>query len=671
MSNEDAAELLVDRVAVIKCHHCQAQIDVARAVPFAVVKCPECGHDLPVPAILGNFVLFKVVGKGAMGAVYQGFDQTLKRHVAIKLILGSLGEDKVFVDNFMREARALAALNHVNVVQIYSCGTEKGQPYIVMELIVGERFDELILESGVVDERRLLDIAKGVAKGLRAANAIGLVHGDIKPQNILMDQQGTPKVVDFGLARSSEAEPTDAEIWGTPYYIAPEKARRQREDHRSDIYCLGATLFHALAGFPPFDGETARDVVLKRLREKAPDIQQIRPELHDETAHLIARMLEAEPIRRYPTYDSLMADIDAAILAAERGPRQLAPPPKRIPLLVKLFLIVLLVGGAIYGFVLRPQPEPEPEPEPPQGRTVMRVVNGKLQPVFIPEQKKLGSISVPTSVPVSTSMPQTVTASEEAEEVVDEGGGERTVAFTRVPPAGYVELIITADEGGGADATIFANNKRENFGLQPELLVGKEGSTLNGKVYLKFDLRPINLYKCSQPFLILTATRDWELNTSYPAKVQLYGLTTTRDWDEGEGGNVTRLSGPITWNNAPGNLDKHTFEMSATGATQLMVRTFKDPVRAGESLYFPVFEGQTAAVDDGLTSLSGSVVSAEAVAATSDEQQRFLEFLQGDEDKVVSLVLTLDNGNMRPPLFFASRQNTNYPSAKISFFLKP
>ena len=207
-----------------------------RDSPFSVVHCPSCGAELPVPAVLGNFVLFKTIGKGAMGAVYQGFDQTLKRHVAIKVILQTLGEDTVFVDNFIREAQALAALNHVNVVQIYSCGKEKGHPYIVMEMISGERLDDMMAKRGALNEKRVLEIALDVTNGLKAANEIGLIHGDIKPQNILIDQRGTAKVVDFGLARNVDAETDTAEIWGTPYYIAPEKARRQKEDHRADIY---------------------------------------------------------------------------------------------------------------------------------------------------------------------------------------------------------------------------------------------------------------------------------------------------------------------------------------------------------------------------------------------------------------------------------------------------
>jgi serine/threonine protein kinase len=287
-----------------------------------------------------------------MGAVYRALDQSLGRYVAIKVMRKALGDDKHFVENFFREARAAAALNHRNVVQIYSCGEEKGQPYIVMELVGGGRLDAIIAEGNPMDEVRAVEIGVDIAEGLKAANDVGLIHGDVKPANILFDNQGTAKVVDFGLARFVTWQQDNTEIWGTPYYIAPEKARGQKVDHRSDIYSLGATLYHVLGAKPPFDGKTATDVVLARLKNPAIGLRVIRPSLQPETADVIARMLEADPFMRYPTYASLLADMREALRVAKTEQRAIHKKTKKSrvgPLLVTAISLVagiaLLLGG--------------------------------------------------------------------------------------------------------------------------------------------------------------------------------------------------------------------------------------------------------------------------------------------------------------------------------------
>jgi serine/threonine protein kinase/tetratricopeptide (TPR) repeat protein len=329
-------------------------MDVSGVAPFSTVECPDCATRQKVPMRLGSFLLLEVLGKGGMGVVYRALDQSLGRYVAIKVMRRALGEDKQFVENFFREARAAAALNHRNVVQIYSCGEERGQPYIVMELVGGGRLDATISNGNMMDEVRALEIGVDIAEGLKAANDVGLIHGDIKPANILFDKHGTAKVVDFGLARfmswKEEAPPT--EIWGTPYYIAPEKARGQKVDHRSDIYSLGATLYHALGAKPPFDGETASEVVLARLRNPAIGLRVIRPTLQPETADVISRMLEGDPFMRYPTYASLLADLREALRVAKQEHRTLhkkvqksAAAPFIVAGVVVLALFALLVGA--------------------------------------------------------------------------------------------------------------------------------------------------------------------------------------------------------------------------------------------------------------------------------------------------------------------------------------
>jgi hypothetical protein len=315
--NDESMEILADRVDRIACGKCGKVIDVSELASFSDVNCPHCGTQQKVPAVLGSFLLAEQMGAGGMGAVYRAVDQALGRFVAIKVMKQQLGADTELVESFLREARAAAALNHPNIVQIYSCGQEKGQPYIVMELVGGGRMDQLMEDGKKVDEVRLLQVALDVAEGLKAANGANLVHGDIKPANILFDQNGTAKVVDFGLAQFVNRQQEQGGIWGTPYYISPERARGGKADHRSDIYSLGATLYHALTGLPPFDGKTATDVVVARLKAPPVKILDLAPTLQPQTAAVIERMMAADPVLRYPTSASLLADLRAALQAAK------------------------------------------------------------------------------------------------------------------------------------------------------------------------------------------------------------------------------------------------------------------------------------------------------------------------------------------------------------------
>lgn len=307
-------EILTEPVSEMTCSACQHTFDVAGLPSFVEIVCPECHAPQLVPAKLGPFLLVELLGQGGMGAVYRGRDISLGRWVAVKVMLSSLGSNTEFVETFRREAQAAAALNHPNIVQIYSFGVEHGQPYMVMELLEGGRLDQMIARGELLNESLVFKLAMEVAEGLNAAATIGLIHGDVKPENILIDNSGIAKVVDFGLARfKQQAQAGDRAgtqgIWGTPYYIAPEKIRGHPGDARSDIYSLGATLFHVLTLKPPFDGETPIDVVKARLKAPAPELKTVRPDADPEVAAIVARMLETEPIRRYPTYLSLLSDM--------------------------------------------------------------------------------------------------------------------------------------------------------------------------------------------------------------------------------------------------------------------------------------------------------------------------------------------------------------------------
>ncbi len=361
MAHEDVIAQIAEPVGVTECVKCKQPLDVSGQPFFAPIECPHCHTHQFVPARIGHFLLLELLGKGGMAGVYRAVDETLGRQVAIKVMRRELGEDPKFIETFLREARAAAQLNHRNIVSIYSFGEQKGQPYIVMELLDGGRFDQLIAKQKVVDEVRALEIALDVAEGLKAAGDIGLIHGDIKPANILFDRNGTAKVADFGLARFQKTKTRQGEIWGTPYYIAPEKVRQQKEDIRSDIYSLGATLYHALGGKPPFEGETATDVVLARLNEPPKQLSDIRPGIHPRTVEVIGRMLENDPFRRYPNYASLISDLRSTLREVRGGAskdakaaaKSAGAKKKARPIVAIAAGVIVLIAATVIFLVLR------------------------------------------------------------------------------------------------------------------------------------------------------------------------------------------------------------------------------------------------------------------------------------------------------------------------------
>lgn len=321
-----------ERVSKLSCAGCQKVLDVSHLPSFVNIKCPECGMEQIVPAKFGSFLLIKQIGAGGMGVIYRAMDRDLGRKVALKVMKKSLGDDPEFAKAFKHEAQAAAALNHRNVVQIYSIGQYNGQPYIAMELVDGGKLDDMIAD-GPMDELKALAIHIEVTEGLKAASDFGLVHGDVKPANILFSKSGEAKVLDFGLASYVGEQQKAGAVWGTPYYIAPEKARGKKADFRSDIYSLGATLFHVLTSKPPFDGPTSNDVVMARLNQPAPDILTFNSNLHPETAKMVARMLEMDPAMRYPSYPALLVDMQAALNAA-RKPLGKSLRPPTVPITV-------------------------------------------------------------------------------------------------------------------------------------------------------------------------------------------------------------------------------------------------------------------------------------------------------------------------------------------------
>ncbi|MBI5367426.1 MAG: serine/threonine protein kinase [Planctomycetes bacterium] len=265
----------------------------------------------------GRYEVVRCLGQGGMGTVYEADDPQLGRKVAIKVVQESQLGDPHNLERFLREARATAALDDPHVVKIHDIGGEGGRPFLAMEFVPGRSLQEALDRVGRLPAATALRYTLHAARGLRAAWAHGIVHRDVKPGNLLLADSGLVKVTDFGLARRTGAEQDGGltrtgEVVGTPLYLAPEQAQAAPADFRADIYSLGATLYHMLAGCPPFSGSSALGIVADHIH-KAPAPLAVRaPRVPRRTAQVVERMLAKEPGRRHASYDELIADLEAA-----------------------------------------------------------------------------------------------------------------------------------------------------------------------------------------------------------------------------------------------------------------------------------------------------------------------------------------------------------------------
>jgi serine/threonine protein kinase len=297
-----------------ECAACGALIDITDEEPLGLMHCPGCGVAMRVHRCFGNFEPVEVLGAGGMGAVYRAMDISLNRSVALKLLRREYSEHPEVTKQFEHEAAVTALINHPNVVKVYSTGTDHGIFYIAMELVDKGSLDDLMTLQGKVSEAQVLEVGIQVAQGLRAAYRQGLIHRDIKPGNILFAQAHHAKIVDFGLAAPINASGAVAgEVWGTPYYVAPEKLDQPpTEDFRSDIYSLGATLFHALAGRPPYEATDASMVALKHLKSQPVSLAAFAPEVSTRTAFVINKTLAKDAENRQQSYDELIEQLEYA-----------------------------------------------------------------------------------------------------------------------------------------------------------------------------------------------------------------------------------------------------------------------------------------------------------------------------------------------------------------------
>ena len=264
---------------------------------------------------LGDFHLLRKLGQGGMGAVYLAEQLSLKRKVAVKLLRPDLAANAKALERFKLEAEAVARATHANIVQVYFIGESQGHHYMALEYVEGRNLREFLARKGAPEVLLALSIMRQVAAALQRAGELGIVHRDIKPDNILLTRKGEAKVADFGLARCLEGEQPALHLtasgvtMGTPLYMSPEQVEGKPVDPRTDIYSFGVTCYHMLAGQPPFRGSTAFEVALQHVRAEAAPLGSVRPDLPPELCAIVHKMMAKDPAQRHQTGRELLKDL--------------------------------------------------------------------------------------------------------------------------------------------------------------------------------------------------------------------------------------------------------------------------------------------------------------------------------------------------------------------------
>jgi serine/threonine protein kinase len=345
------------------CPACGAAVETSDAEPLAQVACPTCGEQVRVERMFDHFVVVEMLGVGGMGSVYKARDTLLDRFVALKLLRRDLSSEVDHTSQLQQEARVAASVSDPNVIQVFSSGTDHGRFYVVMELVDHGSLDDLIEQRTSLPEKLVIETGMQVAKGLRAAYRQGLIHRDVKPANILFVDEHTAKISDFGLAgAAAQGSETEGLIWGTPYYVAPERLNNDPEDFRSDVYGLGATLFHAIAGKAPIEGNTNSAVLLLELKQQPLDLRAVAPKVSEGTAAVLQRMIAPDPAQRFSSYDELVAELEQAHRAlGSTGNGSMAGGRARSWLFITGALILALMVAAGIFFLVRKPPENAPD----------------------------------------------------------------------------------------------------------------------------------------------------------------------------------------------------------------------------------------------------------------------------------------------------------------------
>ncbi|MCJ7486730.1 MAG: protein kinase [Candidatus Aminicenantes bacterium] len=356
----------------MKCPRCQNDN------PEGTRFCGRCGRELPGSSdtvasatatfqtpgkglergttFARRFEIIEEIGKGGMGTVYKAYDSKIREVVALKLLKPDIASDLEVIERFRNEIKLARQVSHRHVCRMYDLGEEWLSIYISMEYVAGEDLKRFIHRAGLLNEAKALDLAKQVLEGLVEAHRLGVIHRDLKPQNIMIDRDGNAKIMDFGIARSLHTKGVTGTgvIIGTPEYMAPEQAEARDVDHRADIYALGAILFEMVTGRVPFEGETPLSIVLKHRSEPPVDPQTINAQLSEGMSRVILKCLEKSRDRRYQSAAAVLEELISVekSLPVTRQVTVKSKPLTTREITVKFSLKRVLVPGLIVAGVV-------------------------------------------------------------------------------------------------------------------------------------------------------------------------------------------------------------------------------------------------------------------------------------------------------------------------------
>ncbi|MEM9081244.1 MAG: serine/threonine-protein kinase [Verrucomicrobiota bacterium] len=350
-----------------QCTVCESIMDVSAAAPFNRVVCPDCSAEVRVKCHFGNYQLERRLAYGGMSVVFVARDQTLDREVALKVLNDDYCDDATRTAQFEKEAELTALVSHPNVVRVYSVGRAYGRFYIAMELLSGESLEARLEKGEPLEETEALRIAIQVVEGLQAAHLSGLIHRDIKPGNILVEQSGNTKLVDFGLSLVTQGGMAQAEeIFATPFYASPEGLEGQVEDFRSDMYAFGASFYHILSGKPPIETKSTSTRVLLEAKRESRSLLDAAADVSGPTAAVISRAMAYEPGNRYRDYEDLLSALRAAKVGqyfregdSVESRAGEARKVKKSRCVIAGVVGIAVVGGGLWLFLSRPSTEVE------------------------------------------------------------------------------------------------------------------------------------------------------------------------------------------------------------------------------------------------------------------------------------------------------------------------
>jgi serine/threonine-protein kinase len=348
---------------------------------------------------LGDFQVLRKIGQGGMGQVYLARQLSLKRQVALKILRDDHTSNATALKRFQAEAEAVARISHPNIVQVYAVGEQDGQRYMALEYVDGRNLRDYLDRKGPPELPVAVSILRQVAAGLQRAAELGLVHRDVKPENILLTRKVEVKVTDFGLSRyfAGDAAPLSLTqsgmTLGTPLYMSPEQVQGQAVDHRSDLYSFGVTAYHLLAGFPPFKGNTAFEVAAKHVQQSPEPLATFRPDLPADLLGLVHRLLAKSPTDRYQTAKDVIRDLGkiqkglmlppaevvppvVSLSASAVGPLPTVPPvPSRWPWRIAAVVFVLAAVGVGWWAATQVEPAAAVPPSSSVGLPDVRLPN--------------------------------------------------------------------------------------------------------------------------------------------------------------------------------------------------------------------------------------------------------------------------------------------------------